>query len=82
VSDERVWLRNAEHGGTFHCPADAVEHWRAMGWEPCDAPEEHNPVTAELVAAQRAAEQDRARAEQEAADAAEANDTDTTPQES
>lgn len=50
MSDERVWLRHGETGGYFHCPAEAVDAWRELGWEPSDAPEEPNPVTAELLA--------------------------------
>lgn len=30
--DEWVWLRHPETHGTFKCPADAAEAWRARGW--------------------------------------------------
>lgn len=55
MSDERTWLRHPDTGGTFHCPAPALPEWVGLGWQPCDAPEEHNPVVAELIAAQAAA---------------------------
>lgn len=60
MSDERVWLRHVGlegeegHGGAFECPAGAVDDWLAMGWAPGEEPEEHNPVVAENLAAQRA----------------------------
>lgn len=60
MSDERVWLRKGD--GTFHCPAGAAADWQAMGWEPCDPPEEHNPVVAEMLAAQKAAAEQAAAA--------------------
>jgi hypothetical protein len=86
MSDDFVWLRHVGtqdsdgHGGAWQCPAGAVEHWRAMGWEPCDdPPPEHNPVTAENVAAQQVA------AEQATAEVASKpsrkGGTDTTSQE-
>jgi hypothetical protein len=67
--DERVWLKHTEHGGYFHCPADAVGEWAAMGWEPTDAPPEENPVVAEMLAAQQAAAE-QAAADEKAAKAA------------
>jgi hypothetical protein len=88
--DEYVWLRHVGlpgedgHGAAFKCPVGAAADWKAMGWEPGDPPEEHNPVVAENLAAQQAA------AEQAAADAKAAkaatkasrnSGTDTTPQE-
>jgi hypothetical protein len=65
----RVWLRHVGlegedgHGGAFECPEEAVADWQAMGWEPGDPPEEHNPVVAENLAAQLA-EAERLAAEQ------------------
>lgn len=65
----RVWLRHVGlageegHGGAFECPEEAVPDWQAMGWEPGEAPEEHNPVIAENLAAQLA-EAERLAAEQ------------------
>lgn len=50
MSEERAWLRHSEHLGYFHCPADAVEEFQKLGWEPSGPPEEHNPVTAERTA--------------------------------
>lgn len=80
MSGDRVWLRNAEHDGTFHCPVEAVGTWQAMGWEPCDPPEEHNPVVAEMLAAQRAAAEQAA--EEAKPKTSRKGGTDTTPQES
>jgi hypothetical protein len=65
MSDDRVWLRHKDHDGAFHCPAEAVEAWADMGWAPGDPPEEHNPVVAENLAAQKA-EADRLAAEAKA----------------
>jgi hypothetical protein len=49
--DERMWLHHPETGGDFHCPAGAVEHWKALGWVLADQPPETpNPAVAELVA--------------------------------
>ncbi len=68
-----VWLRHVGlpgeegHGGAFLCPAGAVADWKAMGWEPGEAPEEHNPVIAENVAAQKAAAEEEAALAKEAA---------------
>jgi hypothetical protein len=65
-----VWLRHAGlpgeegHGGAFLCPDGAVADWKAMGWEPGEAPEEPNPVIAENIAAQKAAAQEAAAAEE------------------
>lgn len=79
-----IWLRHVGlegedgHGGAFLCPAGAVDDWKAMGWEPGDAPEEHNPVVAENLAAQRA-EAERLAAEQQSKSKTWAK---TTPQES
>jgi len=55
MSDERVWLRHTEHGGSFHAPAGAVDALADLGWVPADPPQEHNPVVAENLAAQAAA---------------------------
>jgi hypothetical protein len=59
MADERVWLHNSETGGYFHCPAEAVEDWAELGWQPSDPPDEPNPVVAERIAweAERAPEQ-------------------------
>jgi hypothetical protein len=68
-----IWLRHVGlpgedgHGGAFLCPEGAVADWKAMGWEPGEAPEEPNPVIAENLAAQRAAADERARLEKEVA---------------
>lgn len=51
--DKRVWLTHPETGGNFHCPAEAVEAWQAMGWVPGEAPVEVNPAVAERIAYQR-----------------------------
>lgn len=68
MSVERVWLRHAEHGGYFHCPAGAVDDWLAQGWAVADGPpEEHNPVIAENLAARAAAVEEQERAQKEAA---------------
>jgi hypothetical protein len=67
-SDERTWLRNPQTGGYFHCPNGAVDHWKALGWQPVDEPPaELNPAVAELVAWReaRAAEQDSSSADTE-----------------
>jgi hypothetical protein len=75
---EFTWLKHVGtegtpgHEGTWACPSSAVETWAAMGWEPCDPPEEPNPVVAENLAAQRA-EADRLAAEE-----ANKSDADTT----
>lgn len=53
MADERVWLHHPETGGYFHCPAEAVEAWREMGWEPSDPPEEINPAIAPRIAWER-----------------------------
>lgn len=45
--DDFVWLYHPASGGTFRCPADAVEAWQANGWEPGPEPAEQNPATAE-----------------------------------
>ena len=42
----RIWLRHPDTGGYFHCPADAVNHWKALGYVESDAPKPRNPVTA------------------------------------
>ena len=60
MSDERVWLRHKDTGGYFNCPAGVVDEWTALGFEPSDAPEEHNPVIAgrlAWLAEQQAAQQ-------------------------
>jgi hypothetical protein len=72
VADERIWLRHPETGGYFHCPAEAVEHWTELGYEPSDAPPEVNPVVAERVA------QEQELAAQAAARAAQAAEEPTT----
>lgn len=59
MSEDRVWLTHPEHGGHFECPAGAVEAWTSpeLGWVPAEsAPEEHNPVIAEALAARAEAE--------------------------
>lgn len=83
VADERVWLRNPETGGHFHCPADAVAEWTTpdMGWVRAEEPpEEHNPVVAEALA-QRRALAEQAAAEEKAAKKSSSRKADTTPQE-
>lgn len=54
-----VWMRNGETGGVQRFAAGAVEAWRDMGWEPCDAPAEPNlaldPEHPALVKAREAA---------------------------
>jgi hypothetical protein len=50
-TDDRTWLRNPDTGGYFHCPNGAVDHWKALGWQPVDEPpQDVNPAVAELVA--------------------------------
>lgn len=52
--DERIWLHHPDTGGWFHCPADAVATFTALGWEISEtAPEQPNPVVAERIALQR-----------------------------
>jgi len=82
MSDERVWLTHPEHGGSFHCPAEAVEAWAEMGWEPAESPpEEHNPVIAENLAARAAEEQARAEAKPKPRSKTwSKTDADTTPE--
>jgi hypothetical protein len=53
--DERIWLYNAAIDGHFHCPADAVEAWRDLGFEPGDPPQEINPVIVPRLAQEQAA---------------------------
>jgi hypothetical protein len=49
--DERVWLRHPETGGTLECPAEAVNAWLELGWQPSDPPAEPvSPVVAENLA--------------------------------
>jgi hypothetical protein len=68
-----TWLKHVGtegtpgHEGTWKCPDSAVETWLAMGWEPCDPPEEPNLVVAENLAAQKVAAEERARLDKEAA---------------
>jgi hypothetical protein len=51
AADERVWLKHKETGGLFPCPADAVDGWKELGWEPTDErPVFINPVTVEMPA--------------------------------
>lgn len=38
--DEFVWLRYPDHGGVAAIAAAAAPQWQAMGWEPCDPPNE------------------------------------------
>ena len=80
MSDDRVWLRKGD--GTFHCPAGAAADWQAMGWEPCDAPEEHNPVVAEMLAAQKAAAELAATQQAATTKTSRRGGADTTSQES
>jgi len=37
-------MHNAATGGTQRFAAGAVDAWRDMGWEPCDAPAAPNPA--------------------------------------
>jgi len=56
AADERQWLRHGEHGGYFHCPAEAVADYVDLGWKAVDdGPVEISPVVAENLAAQEAA---------------------------
>lgn len=80
MSDNRVWLRHKDHAGAWHAPAEVVEAWAEMGWIPGEPPEEHNPVTAEGLAAQLAAAEQSA-AEEKAAKPNRKGGTDTTTQE-
>lgn len=41
-----AWLRYPPTGGHFNCPLDALDSWKARGWEPCDAPAEVDETTA------------------------------------
>jgi len=51
MDNKRVWLRHGETGGYFHCPAEAIDDWAELGWQPADGPpDEPNPVVAELLA--------------------------------
>lgn len=43
---ERVWMRHAEHGGRARFPAEVVELWQQMGWEPSDPEPPVNPFNA------------------------------------
>lgn len=82
-----VWLQHVGlpgedgHGGAFQCPEGAVQEWMAMGWEPCDPPEEHNPVIAENIAAQQAAAEEAAAEAKAAKTSRKGGNADTTPQE-
>jgi hypothetical protein len=38
--DGFVWLRHPEHGGVAAFAEGAAPQWQAMGWEPCDPPDE------------------------------------------
>ena len=63
AADERQWLRHGEHGGHFHCPAEAVADYVDLGWESVDeGPVEISPVVAENLAAQEAARLEAERA--------------------
>jgi hypothetical protein len=70
----RQWLRHPETGGYFNCPTEAIDVWKAKGWEESDPPEELNPAIAERNAflAQQAAS-----AEANKAAAAESDDSKT-----
>lgn len=48
MADERVWLTHPATGGSFHCPVEAVDEWRKLGWVRGEKPAEVNPVTAEM----------------------------------
>lgn len=70
MPDERVWLTREIDGAVrhWHCPADAVEAWVEMGWQPCEAPPEPvDPAIAHLVEARRQAADEQTAAEQVAA---------------
>lgn len=48
--DDRIWLRHPEHGGYFHCPVDAVQDWKGLGWQESDPPPPPvSPVVAERI---------------------------------
>lgn len=60
---ERHWLHHAATGGYFHCPAEALDDWLALGWTRSETgPPEPNPVIAERIAWER--EQAREAAQQ------------------
>jgi hypothetical protein len=61
--DGFTWLQYPPTGGTFNCPDGAVEDWKAMGWEPCDPPEEVNPAVADRLALERELQEQAAAAE-------------------
>lgn len=47
----RRWLTHPQTGGHFHCPDDAVDAWRDMGWQPAEAPPgPPSPAVAENLA--------------------------------
>lgn len=47
---ERVWLNHPATGGYFHCPTEAAEHFKKLGWtEATEPPAEPNPVVAEHI---------------------------------
>jgi hypothetical protein len=79
-----VWMRHVGlpgeegHGNPAQFDEAAVDDWRAMGWEPCEAPEEFNPVVAENLAAQKAAAEEAVKADKKPS---RKGGTDTTSQE-
>lgn len=44
-----IWMRHRETGGVAQLPD--VEAWRALGWEPTEAPADTDPAMAERVPA-------------------------------
>lgn len=50
VADDFTWLTHPSTGGFFRCPAAALDDWLDMGWQPCAAPPQDNPVVAERIA--------------------------------
>lgn len=51
--DQRQWLYHPVTKGYFHCPAKAVDDWKAKGWQESEPPEEVNPAVAERLAWER-----------------------------
>lgn len=60
-----TWVRNTTTGGYWQCPDGVLDHFRALGWEPSEAPPEPNPAIAERVAweAEQASARETAAAE-------------------
>lgn len=65
MTDTHAWLYHPPTEGYWQCPVDAVDIWKARGWEPCDAPPEvdtttaHRPASAAPVPAAPAAKKDK-----------------------